>query len=135
MSGPPQDPSWERGWRVRREVLGDEHVEKTASAWTPFNEPLREFIVRAAFGEVWARDGLDRRTRSAVTLGILAAVRADAELALHTRAAVRNGLSADEIREVLLHAAVYAGVPAALHAFSVAAATLQEIGSLPSPDA
>lgn len=126
------DQSYERGWATRIEVLGAEHVDRTASRWTEFDMPLRDFVVRSAFGEVWARPELDRRTRSAVTLGILTTLRAEDELALHVRAAARNGLTVDEIREVLLHTAVYAGVPAALRGFATAKAALEQTGDLPT---
>jgi 4-carboxymuconolactone decarboxylase len=121
---PPSSPS--EGERVRREVLGDEHVDRAAAAATPFTQPFQDYITRSAWGEVWTRPGLDRRTRSAITLALLVALRQEDELALHVRAARRNGLSADEIGEVLLHSAVYAGVPAANRAFAVAQRVLAE---------
>ena len=98
---------------VRREVLGDDYVDRAAAATTPFTAAFQDLITRYAWGDVWAREGLDRRTRSCVTLAVLAALRAHDELAMHVRAARRNGVTADEIGEVLLHTAVYAGVPAA----------------------
>lgn len=115
--------------RVRREVLGDAHVDRAIERATDFTAPFQDFITRTAWGDVWSRPGLDRRTRSAVTLAILTALRAEDELVLHVRAAARNGLSADEIREVLLHAAVYAGVPAANTAFGIAQRVLAEMAS------
>jgi 4-carboxymuconolactone decarboxylase len=114
------------GMKVRREVLGDEHVERAAAAATPFTQPFQDFITRYAWGGVWTRDGLDRRTRSAITLALLAALGRENELAIHVRAAVRNGLTESEIAEVLLHTAVYAGVPAANGAFAIAQRTLDE---------
>jgi 4-carboxymuconolactone decarboxylase len=114
------DPLYEAGRRVRREVLGDAHVDRSAAEATEFTEPFQEFITRHAWGAVWTREGLDRRTRSAVTLAILTALGREGELALHIRAARRNGLSEAEIGEVLLHTAVYAGVPAANAAFALA---------------
>jgi 4-carboxymuconolactone decarboxylase len=114
------------GTTVRREVLGDAHVDRAQAATTPFTAPFQELVTRYAWGEVWARPGLDRRTRSCVTLGMLVALRSEEELAMHVRAALRNGLSAAEIQEVLLHAAVYAGVPAANGAFAVAQRVLAE---------
>jgi 4-carboxymuconolactone decarboxylase len=114
------------GMTVRREVLGDAHVDRAQAATTPFTAPFQELVTRYAWGEVWARPGLDRRTRSCVTLGMLVALRSEEELAMHVRAALRNGLSAAEIQEVLLHAAVYAGVPAANGAFAVAQRVLAE---------
>jgi 4-carboxymuconolactone decarboxylase len=118
----------ERGERVRREVLGDEHVDRAAEQTTPFTSPFQEYITGAAWADVWARPGLDRRTRSAITLAVLTALRAENELAMHVRAALRNGLSPEEIAEVLLHTAVYAGVPAANASFAIAQRTLDEQG-------
>ena len=112
--------------RVRREVLGDEHVDRAQRAATPFTQPFQDYITRAAWGEVWTRAGLDRRTRSALTLALLTALGHDEELGLHVRAARRNGLTADEIAEVLLHTAVYAGVPAANRAFAIAQRVLED---------
>jgi 4-carboxymuconolactone decarboxylase len=114
-----EDP-YEVGLELRREVLGDEHVDRAVADETEFTRPFQEFITRYAWGSVWARDGLDRRTRSAITLALLCALGREHELALHIRAARRVGLSADEIGEVLLHTAVYAGVPAANSAFAIA---------------
>jgi 4-carboxymuconolactone decarboxylase len=114
------DDRYERGMRVRREVLGDEHVDAAAAAATPVTADFQELITRYAWGEIWSRPGLDRRTRSCITLTALVAGGHEHELALHLRAARRNGLSWDEIREVLLQAAVYCGVPAANSAFAVA---------------
>ncbi len=122
------DPTYEAGMRVRREVLGDEHVDRAVAATTPFTAAFQDYITRSAWGDVWSRPGLDRRTRSAVTLAVLTALRAEGEIGMHVRAAVRNGLTPDEIAEVLLHTAVYAGVPAANAAFDVARRTLQEDG-------
>jgi 4-carboxymuconolactone decarboxylase len=112
--------SYERGMAVRREVLGDEHVDRSLAAATPFTAPFQEFITKMAWGEVWTRDGLDRRSRSMITLALLAGLGRHDELAMHVRAAKRNGLTDDEIGEVLLHTAVYAGVPAANSAFAIA---------------
>jgi 4-carboxymuconolactone decarboxylase len=114
------------GMTVRREVLGDAHVDRAQAATTPFTAPFQDLITRYAWGEVWARPGLDRRTRSCVTLGMLVALRSEEELAMHVRAALRNGVTATEVQEVLLHAAVYAGVPAANAAFAVAQRVLDE---------
>jgi 4-carboxymuconolactone decarboxylase len=119
----------EQGMQVRREVLGDEHVDRAIAGTTPFTQPFQELITRYAWGGVWSRPGLDRRTRSCVTLALLVAVRAEHELAMHVRAALRNGVTADEIGEVLLQSAVYAGVPAADRAFAVAQDVLSEQGA------
>jgi 4-carboxymuconolactone decarboxylase len=114
------------GERTRREVLGDEHVDRAQAKATEFTQPFQDFITRYAWGDVWNRPGLDRRQRSMITLAALTAVRAEGELELHVRAALRNGLTPEEIREVLLHTAVYAGVPAANAAFAVAQRVLEE---------
>jgi 3-oxoadipate enol-lactonase / 4-carboxymuconolactone decarboxylase len=117
-----------RGMEVRRAVLGDDHVDRVVDRTTTLTAPFQDFITSYAWGEVWARPGLDRPTRSRLTLALLAALGHEAELALHLRAAVRNGLTADEIGEVLLHTAVYAGVPAVNSAFAVAQQVLGELG-------
>jgi 4-carboxymuconolactone decarboxylase len=120
------DDPYDEGMRVRREVLGDEHVNRAVENTTDFTEPFQDFITRFAWGSVWTRDGLDRRTRSAITLAVLTALGREHELAMHVRAARRNSLTADEISEVLLHTAVYAGVPAANAAFAIAQRVLDE---------
>jgi 4-carboxymuconolactone decarboxylase len=125
------DERHDEGMRVRREVLGDAHVDRALAATTDLTAPFQDFITEFAWGGVWARDGLDRRTRSAVTLALLTALRCHDELTMHVHAARRNGLSEAEIAEVLLHTAVYAGMPAALAALRVAERALVEIGSLP----
>jgi 4-carboxymuconolactone decarboxylase len=122
----PPSSSSEDGDRIRREVLGDEHVDRAHARATEFTGPFQDFITRYAWGEVWSRPGLDRRERSMITLAALTAVRAEGELELHVRAALRNGLTPEEIREVLLHTAVYAGVPAANTAFAIAQRVLEE---------
>ena len=124
------DPLLGDGMRVRREVLGDEHVDRAMQGGSDFTEPFQAFITRMAWGSVWTREELDRRTRSCITLAVLCTLRAEEELALHVRAAIRNGLTPDEIREVLLHTAVYAGVPAANTAMTIARRTLEELGEL-----
>jgi 4-carboxymuconolactone decarboxylase len=116
----------EQGMRVRRGVLGDAHVDRAVANTTDLTAPFQDFITRYAWGDVWAREGLDRRTRSCVTLAVLVALRAHDELGMHVRAARRNGVTADEIGEVLLHTAVYAGVPAANSAFAVAQRVLSD---------
>lgn len=118
----------EAGTAVRREVLGDDHVDRAVAATTAFTEPFQDFITRYAWGDVWTRPGLDRRTRSAVTLAVLTALRCHDEIPMHVRAALRNGLTQAEIAEVLLHTSVYAGVPAGNAAFKLA----QQ--ALPTPD-
>lgn len=114
------DPQYDAAMKVRREVLGDDHVDRAVAETTPFTAPFQDLITRFAWGEVWARPGLDRRTRSCITLAILATLRCEDEITMHVRAALRHGLTPDEIQEVLLHTAVYAGVPAASSAFAAA---------------
>ena len=123
----------ERGMRVRREVLGDAHVDRAVTHTTPFTAPFQEFITEVAWGNVWDRPGLDRKTRSCITLAILTALGCEAEVGLHVRAALRNGLTESEIAEVLLHSAVYAGVPAANRAFAVAQRVLAELAAERGP--
>jgi 4-carboxymuconolactone decarboxylase len=121
------DPTLDEGMAVRRQVLGDEHVDRATANRTPFTEDFQEFITRYAWGGIWTRPGLDRRTRSCITVAMLAALGRHEELAMHVRAALRNGVTRDELREVLLQTAVYAGVPAANAAFAIANRTLEEI--------
>ena len=113
--------------RIRREVLGDEHVDASIERTTAFTADFQDLITRYAWGEIWARPGLDRRTRSCITLTALIALGRDEELAMHVRAALRNGLTPEEIGEILLHGAVYAGVPAANSAFAAAQRVLAEV--------
>src|SRR5205085_3504846 len=114
---------YDDGMKIRREVLGDAWVDRSLANITPFNKEFQEFITRTAWGDVWSRPGIDRRMRSAVTLGALVALRAEGEIPMHVRAALRNGLTPEEICEVLLHATVYAGVPAGNAAFALAQKT------------
>ncbi|WP_046502229.1 bifunctional 3-oxoadipate enol-lactonase/4-carboxymuconolactone decarboxylase PcaDC [Streptomyces odonnellii] len=125
VSAARPDP-YEAGMRVRRQVLGDAHVDRAMAGADDFAGDFQELITRYAWGEVWTREGLDRRTRSAVTLTALVAGGHMEELAFHTRAALRNGLTPDEIKEVLLQSAVYCGVPAANTAFRVVRTVIQE---------
>ena len=112
------------GLETRREVLGDEHVDRAVAATTDFTADFQDFITRYAWGEVWNRPGLSRPERSMITVAMLAALGRDEELALHVKAGIRNGLTPTDIREVLLQVAVYAGVPAANRAFTIAAQVL-----------
>jgi 4-carboxymuconolactone decarboxylase len=117
-----------QGMTVRREVLGDAHVDRAVAATTPFTADFQSFITRYAWGDIWSRPGLSRAERSMITLTALAVLRQEEELAMHLRAALRNGLGPDQIKEVLLQVAVYAGVPAANRAFAVASRVLAEAG-------
>jgi len=117
--------SHERGMRVRREVLGDDHVDRAIAATDPFTADFQALITRYAWGDVWARPGLDRRTRSCVTLALLSSLGSEEEFEMHLAAAVRNGVTREEIAEVLLHVAVYAGVPRANRAFAIAQAAFR----------
>ena len=110
---------------TRREVLGDDHVDRAEARTTAFTAEFQDLLTRYAWGEIWTRPGLDRRMRSAITLTALVAQGHWDELALHVRAAVRNGLTHDEIKEVLLQSAIYCGIPAANHAFAVAQRELE----------
>jgi len=118
----------EQGMTVRRAVLGDAHVDRAIANTTDLTEDFQDFITRIAWGDVWGRPGLDRRTRSIVTITALTALRAENEIAMHVRGAIANGLTPQEIGEVLLHTAIYAGVPAANAAFAIAQRTLAEMG-------
>ncbi len=128
LAQPEQDRggTYEAGLKVRREVLGDAHVDRAQAAADDFTGDFQDFITRYAWGETWTRPGLDRRTRSIITLTALTARGHKEELALHTRAALRNGLTPSEIKEVLLHTAIYCGVPAANSAFAVAQQVIRE---------
>jgi 3-oxoadipate enol-lactonase/4-carboxymuconolactone decarboxylase len=112
--------------RIRREVLGDAHVDRAVAGTTEFTEDFQDLITRYAWGEIWSRPGLDRKARSCVTITALVALNHHEELAMHVRAALRNGLTPEEIKEVLLQTAIYCGVPAANRAFAVAQAVLDE---------
>jgi 4-carboxymuconolactone decarboxylase len=116
----------DQGMTIRRAVLGDSHVDRATAATTDFTADFQDLITRYAWGEIWSRPGLDRRTRSCITLAILAAMGHDEELAMHVRAALRNGVTPDEIKEVLLQIAIYAGVPAANRAFGAAQEALDD---------
>jgi 4-carboxymuconolactone decarboxylase len=125
------DQRRDQGMTVRRAVLGDAHVDRATAAATEFTADFQDLLTRYAWGEIWSRPGLDRRTRSAITLAMLAALGHDEELAMHVAAARRIGLSRQEISEVLLQVAVYAGVPAANRAFRAAQRALEDTGPGP----
>lgn len=117
---------YQAGLKVRREVLGEAHVQRSLDARTEFTAEFQEFITRTAWGTVWTREGLPRHTRSLLTIAMMVALGHDEEFKLHIRAARNNGVSADEIKEVLLQTAIYCGVPAANHAFALARPILEE---------
>jgi len=121
----------ERGMAVRRQVLGDEHVDRATAGLTDFTAPFQDLITRYAWGEIWSRPGLTRAERSMITITALAALRQEEELAMHVRAGLRNGLTAAQLQEVLLQVAIYAGVPAANRAFAIAQRVLAEAGRAP----
>lgn len=118
--------TYDDGMKVRREVLGDAHVDRATAAATDFTRDFQELITTYAWGEIWTRPGLDRRSRSMITLTALVARGHHEELAMHVRAALRNGLTVDEIKEVLLQSAIYCGVPDANTAFRIAQQVLDE---------
>ncbi|GLZ45897.1 4-carboxymuconolactone decarboxylase [Actinomycetospora sp. NBRC 106375] len=122
------DPRFERGLAVRKEVVGEAHVERSMANVSDFSRPIQEWVTRACWGEVWDRPGLDRRTRSLLNLVMLTALGRSHELAVHVRGAVTNGCTTEEIQEALLQAAVYCGAPAGLEAFRVAEKVLDEEG-------
>jgi 4-carboxymuconolactone decarboxylase len=121
--------SYDEGMKVRRRVLGDAWVDRSLANITPFNKDFQEFITRAAWGDVWTRPGLDRRMRSVGVLSTTIALGAWDEFRLHVRAAINNGLTHDEIKEVIIQSAIYSGVPKANHAFKEAGEVLKEIGA------
>ena len=125
------DPTHDHGMEVRRAVLGDAHVDRAIARTSDFTADFQDLITRYAWGEIWSRPGIDRRMRSAITLTALVALNRPEELAMHLRAALRNGLTPDEIKEILLQSAIYCGVPAANSAFAIAQEVLEE-GSPPA---
>jgi 4-carboxymuconolactone decarboxylase len=127
------DEVFDRGMAVRREVLGDEHVDRATVAATDLTADFQRLITRYAWGEIWSRPGLDRRIRSCITLAMLVALNRPEELALHLRAAANNGVTQAEIRELLLQTAVYCGVPAANAAFAIAQRVLANTEGRPAP--
>ncbi len=124
MSDRPSE-RFETGMAVRRSVLGDAHVDRAEAAKTGFDEDFQRFITEGAWGSVWSRPGLTRRERSLVTIALLAALGHDDEVAMHVRATANTGATADDLKEVLLHVAVYAGVPAANRAIKVVKGALE----------
>ena len=123
----PDDPAYEAGMRVRREVLGDAYVDRATAGATDLTRDWQAHITRTAWGSVWTDDTLDRKTRSAITLAVSAALGRDGEVAIHVRGAINNGVTPAELVEVFRHMSVYAGVPAANHAIKIAEGVLGEI--------
>jgi 4-carboxymuconolactone decarboxylase len=131
---PMSDDAFERGLAIRKEVLGDEHVARAQAATSSIDADFQRFITEVAWGGVWARPGLDRRTRHLITLAMLAALDKHDELAMHIAATVRTGVSVDELREVFLQVAIYAGVPAANAAFAAAKRVLGDAAASPAAE-
>ena len=117
---------YHKGLKTRREVLGEEHVGRTQANLSEFNAPFQEFITRYAWGEIWERAGLTRRERSLITLAMLVALNREPEFRMHIRAALNNGVTTEEIREVLIHAGIYCGLPAANAAIQAAEQVINE---------
>jgi len=122
-----KEETFDQGMKVRREVLGEQHVDKAEKKKDDFTEEFQELITRYAWGEIWTRPGLERRTRSCITLAMMIALHREDEFKLHIKAALNNGLSIDEIKEVILQSAIYAGVPAANSAFHWAQDVFQNL--------
>jgi 4-carboxymuconolactone decarboxylase len=122
---------YDAGMTVRREVLGDAHVDRSLQHLTPFNGEFQEMITRHAWGDIWTRPGLPRHTRSLVTIAMLIGMNREGELRLHLRAAKNNGVTRDEIKEVLLQSAIYCGIPAANATFHLAEAVFAEMDQAP----
>jgi 4-carboxymuconolactone decarboxylase len=123
---PVEDERWRKGLATRREVLGDEYVDRSLAAMDDLTAPLQDFVTRAAWNDVWNRPGLARRDRSILNIGMLVALNRPHELRIHLRGALRNGVTLDELRECLLQSAIYCGAPAALDAFRIAREVLAE---------
>jgi 4-carboxymuconolactone decarboxylase len=119
-------PLFDKGLEIRKSVLGTEYVEKSISAADDFNRPLQELVTEYCWGAVWGRDTLDKKTRSMLNLAMLSALNRPHELKMHVKGALRNGVSKDEIREVLLQVAIYCGVPAAVDSFRTARQAMEE---------
>ena len=127
------DESFEQGMKIRRAVLGDQYVDQAEADRTPFDSDFQRYLTEAAWGRVWARPGLERRTRHLITLTLLAALGHERELAAHIRATRNTGVTPDELREAFLHVAVYAGVPAANTAFRIAKQVYAEMATEEQP--
>jgi len=127
MTEPTHSESYERGIEIRRAVLGDQHVDRSLAQVSEFSRPVQELVTEYCWGVIWSRDGLERKTRSLLNLAMLTALNRSHELAVHVRGAINNGVTAAEVQETLLQAAVYAGAPAALESFRVAEKVLKEM--------
>jgi 4-carboxymuconolactone decarboxylase len=125
---PTRRTTFEEGLRVRKEVLGPAHVERSLAQASVFAAPIQELVTEYCWGAVWTRDGLDRRTRSLINLAMLTALNRSHELGVHVRGAINNGVTVEEIQEALLQTAIYVGVPAALESFRVAETVLTDMG-------
>lgn len=121
------EEQYQRGMEVRRAVLGDSHVDRTLSQLTPLNEEFQDFITRYAWGDIWTRPGLERHTRSMITIAMLIALNREAELKMHLRAAFNNGVTRDELKELIMHSALYCGLPAANATMHLAQQVFDEI--------
>jgi 4-carboxymuconolactone decarboxylase len=128
VAKPSDNDRFERGLAARKEVLGAEHVGRSLGSASDFSRPMQQFVTEYCWGEIWTRPGLDRRTRSLINLAMLTALGRQHELGVHVRGAINNGCEVDEIREVLLQAAIYCGVPAAMESFRTADQVLNELG-------
>ncbi len=121
---------FDKGFEMRKKVLGDDYVNQSFANASEFDKPFQEFVTESAWGEVWTRDELDNKTKSIITMSVLLALRAENEIALHTRGAINNGVSAEELRAIAIHASVYAGVPSAISGMKVIKKVLQEMGKI-----
>jgi 4-carboxymuconolactone decarboxylase len=126
----PRSERFERGVKIRREVLGDAHVDRSLTAANDFNWPAQVLATENAWGDLWSRPGLDRKSRSILTLGILAAMNRPQEFKAHVRGAINNGVSVAELQEILLHLGGYAGFPVGLDSFRLATEVLTEMGKI-----
>ncbi|MCH2309994.1 MAG: carboxymuconolactone decarboxylase family protein [SAR202 cluster bacterium] len=121
---------FDKGFEMRKQVLGDDYVNKSFANASEFDKPFQEFVTESAWGEVWTRNELDNKTKSIITMSVLLSLRAENEIALHTRGAVNNGVSAEELRAIAIHASVYAGVPSAISGMKIIKQVLQEMGKI-----
>jgi 4-carboxymuconolactone decarboxylase len=127
------DERYSQGMEVRRAVLGDAHVDRTLTQITPLNDEFQNFITRYAWGDIWTRPGLERHTRSMITIAMLIALNREAELKMHLRAAFNNGVTRDELKELIMHSALYCGLPAANATMHLAQQVFDEMDEIPSP--